>query len=80
MFGILNEWKEKRLKAEQEKKLKQSLAQKCADMGGQYLSHQEDETEYTIVTINGETIKVRKEKITIEGLTDLNSKTDKNRP
>ena len=77
MISILKERKEKKLKAEHEKQLKKALAQKCADVGSQYASHQEDETEYTVVTINGETIRVKKEEITIESLTDLNLKNRK---
>ena len=77
MISILKERKEKRLKLEHEKQLKKALAQKCADVGSQYASHQEDETEYTVVTINGETIRVKKEEITIESLTDLNLKNRK---
>ncbi len=60
------EREERKLKAEQEIQLKQTLAQKCADQGGQYSSHKEDETQYTILTINGKTLKVKKEEITIE--------------
>jgi hypothetical protein len=53
------------------------LAQKCGDVGSQYASHKEDETEYTIVTINGESIRVKKEEITIESFTDLKLKNRK---
>jgi hypothetical protein len=70
MFNIKNELKERKLKDEHEKRLKKALSEKCADIGSEYASHQEDETEYTVVTINGETLKVRKEEITIQSLTD----------
>lgn len=71
MFGSSKEDKKQQLKAEREKQLKQALAEKCADMGDQYASHKEDETEYTVVTINGEKIKVKKEEITIESVTKI---------
>ena len=74
MFSILKENKEQKLKAEHEERLKKALAQKCADMGSQYASHREDKTEYTVVTINGKSITVKKEEITIESLTDIRSK------
>ena len=70
MLSILKERKEKKRKAEHEKQLKKALVEKCADMGNQYASHEEDETQYTVVTINGKTIKVKKEEITIQSLTD----------
>ena len=77
MLNILKEHLEKKRKEEHEKELKQALAQKCADVGSQYASHKEDETEYTIVTINGESIRVKKEEITIESYTDLKLKNRK---
>ena len=77
MLNILKEHLEKKRKEEHEKELKQALAQKCADVGSQYASHKEDETEYTIVTINGESIRVKKEEITIESFTDLKLKNRK---
>ena len=70
MLSILKERQEQienERKAEREKQLKKALAEKCASMGNEYVSHQEDETQYTIVTINGETLRVRKEEIVIEG-------------
>jgi hypothetical protein len=70
MFGDSKERKKQQLKAEHEKQLKKALAEKCADMGSEYVSHQEDETEYTVVTINGKTLKVKKEEITIESVTN----------
>lgn len=75
MLGIFKEHKEKKRKADHEKQLKDALAQKCADIGDRYASHEEDETQYTIVTINGETIKFKKEEITIESLTDYKPAT-----
>ena len=72
MFNTLKERKERKeqqeqqLEVEREKQLKKALAEKCAGMGGQYVSHEEDETQYTVVTINGKTLTVRKEEITIE--------------
>jgi hypothetical protein len=77
MLNILKEHLEKKRKAEHEKELKKALAQKCGDVGSQYASHKEDETEYTIVTINGESIRVKKEEITIESFTDLKLKNRK---
>ena len=77
MLNILKEHLEKKRKEEHEKELKQALAQKCADVGSQYASHKEDDTEYTIVTINGESIRVKKEEITIESFTDLKLKNRK---
>ena len=70
MLSILKESKEKKRKVEHEKQLKKALAEKCADMGNQYASHEEDETQYTVVTINGKAIKFKKEEITIKSLTD----------
>lgn len=77
MLNILKEHLEKKRKEEHEKELKKALAQKCGDVGSQYASHKEDETEYTIVTINGESIRVKKEEITIESFTDLKLKNRK---
>ena len=77
MLNILKEHLVKKRKEEHEKELKQALAQKCADVGSQYASHKEDDTEYTIVTINGESIRVKKEEITIESFTDLKLKNRK---
>lgn len=71
MFGNSKERKEQRLKTEHEKQLKQALAEKCADVGSQYASHEEDETEYTVLTINGKTLKVKKEEITIQSVTNI---------
>ena len=71
MFGSSKERKEQRLKTEHEKQLKQALAEKCADAGSQYASHEEDETEYTVLTINGKTLKVKKEEITIQSVTNI---------
>ena len=75
MLSILKERTEKKRKVEHEKQLKKALAVKCADMGNQYASHEEDETQYTVVTINGKAIKFKKEEITIESLTDYKLKT-----
>ena len=75
MLSILKESKEKKRKVEHEKQLKKALAEKCADMGNQYASHEEDETQYTVVTINGKAVKFKKEEITIESLTDYKLKT-----
>ena len=74
VFGILKDWQEKKRKAEHEKMLKKALAEKCADLDQKYASHDEDETQYTIITINGKTIKVQKEEITIKSLTDYKTK------
>ena len=71
MFGSSKERKEQQLKTEHEKQLKQALAEKCADVGSQYASHEEDETEYTVLTINGKTLKVKKEEITIQSVTNV---------
>lgn len=71
MFGSSKERKEQKLKTEHEKQLKQALAEKCADAGSQYASHEEDETEYTVLTINGKTLKVKKEEITIQSVTNI---------
>ena len=71
MFGNSKNRKNEQSKAEREKQLKQALAEKCADMGSQYASHEEDETEYTILTINGKTLKVKKEEITIRSITNI---------
>jgi len=75
VLSILKERTEKKRKVEHEKQLKKALAEKCADMGNQYASHEEDETQYTVVTINGKAIKFKKEEITIESLTDYKLKT-----
>jgi hypothetical protein len=74
MFSILNDRKEIKRKAEHEKQLKKALAEKCTDMGSRYVSHEEDETQYTVVTINGETLKLKKEEITIESITEYKPK------
>ena len=66
MLNALKDRKEQKRKAEREKQLKQALAEKCADLGGRYASHKEDETQYTIVTINGKTFRVKKEEIILE--------------
>ena len=71
MFGNSKERKKQQLKAEHEKQLKKALAEKCADIGSEYASHQEDETQYTVLTINGKTLKVKKEEITIESVTNI---------
>ena len=70
MFGIFRARKEKKRKAEHEMQLKKALAEKCAELGIHYANHEEDETQYTVVTINRETLRVRKEEITIASLTD----------
>jgi hypothetical protein len=70
MLNRLKEHFEKNRKEEHEKQLRKALAEKCAEIGKEYASHGEDETEYTVVTINGENIRVRKEEITIRSLTD----------
>jgi hypothetical protein len=75
VFSIFKERKEKQRKAEHEERLKKALAEKCADMGNQYASHEEDETQYTVVTINGNAINVKKEEITINNLTYYKLKT-----
>jgi hypothetical protein len=74
VLSILKERTEKKRKVEHEKQLKKALAEKCADMGNQYASHEEDETQYTVVTINGKAIKFKKEEITIKSLTDYKLK------
>jgi len=71
LFGTSKERKKQPSKEEHEKQLKQALAEKCADVGSQYVSHEEDETEYTVLTINGKTLKVKKEEITIESVTNI---------
>ena len=71
MFNSSKDLKKQQLKDEHEKRLKKALAEKCAHMGDQYVSHEEDETEYTVVTINGEKITVKKEEITIESVTKI---------
>ncbi len=70
MLGILKDRQEKKRKKEDEKQLRKALAEKCAEIGAEYASHGEDQTEYTVVTINGKTITVKKEEITIASLTD----------
>ena len=71
LFGNSKDPKKKLSRSEHEKQLKKALAEKCAEMGGQYASHEEDKTEYTILTINGKTLKVRKEEITIPSVTNI---------
>jgi alpha-D-ribose 1-methylphosphonate 5-triphosphate diphosphatase PhnM len=66
--------KQKKEKKEKEKQLRQSLAEKCNQMGSEYASHGEDETEYTVVTINGESIRLKKEEITIMSVTNYKQK------
>jgi hypothetical protein len=74
MFKFLKERAERKQKKENEKQLKEALAEKCAQIGSEYASHGEDETEYTVVTINGETIKLKKEEITIMSITNYKQK------
>lgn len=71
MFGSSKDSKKQQHKAGHEEQLKKALAKKCADLGSEYASHQEDKTEYTVVTINGEELKVKKEEITIESVTNI---------
>ena len=71
LFGNSKDRKKQQSKSEREKQLKQALAEKCAEMGSQYASHEEDKTEYTILTINGKTLKVKKEEITIHSVTNI---------
>lgn len=66
MLGSARNRDEQKRRDEHEERLKKALAEKCANMGGQYFSHEEDETQYTVVTINGKSLTVRKEEITIE--------------
>ncbi|MDC1287954.1 hypothetical protein N8198_08710 [Gammaproteobacteria bacterium] len=70
MLSILKEGKDKKRNEEHEKQLKKALAEKCADVGNEYVSHEEDETQYTVVTINGKAIKFKKEEITINSVAD----------
>ena len=74
MLNILKDLAEMKQKKEEEKQLKQSLAEKCNQMGSEYVSHEEDETEYTVVTINGESIRLKKEEITIMSVTNYKQK------
>ena len=71
MFGKSKDNKKKQSRSEHEKQLKQALAEKCAEMGSEYASHEEDKTEYTVLTINGKTLKVKKEEITIPSVTNV---------
>lgn len=71
LFSNSKDRKKEQQKAEHEKQLKKALAEKCADLGGEYASHNEDETEYTVLTINGKTLKVKKEEITIQSVTNI---------
>ena len=71
MFGKSKDRDKKQSRSEHEKQLKQALAEKCAEMGGEYASHEEDKTEYTILTINGKTLRVKKEEITIQSVTGV---------
>ena len=71
VFNNSKDRKKQQSRAEHEKQIKKALAEKCADMGSEYASHEEDKTEYTILTINGKTLKVRKEEITIPSVTNI---------
>lgn len=70
MISLLKDRKEKQRKAEREILLKKALAEKCANMGDQYASHKADEIQYTVLTLNGKRIKIRKEEIILEGPAD----------
>jgi predicted ribosome-associated RNA-binding protein Tma20 len=71
LFGKSKDSKNKQSKSERDKELKKALAEKCAEMGSEYASHEEEKTEYTILTINGKTLKVKKEEITIPSVTNI---------
>lgn len=71
LFRNSKDEKKQQSKSEHEEQLKQALAEKCAEMGSEYASHEEDRTEYTVVTINGKTLKVKKEEITIPSVTNI---------
>ena len=67
MISLLKDRKEKQQKEEREQQLKKALAEKCARMGDQYASHKTDEIQYTVLTVNGKKLKIRKEEIVLEG-------------
>lgn len=70
MISLLKDRKEKQRKEEREIQLKKALAEKCAKMGDQYASHKSDEIQYTVLTVNGKRLKIRKEEIILEGPAD----------
>jgi len=70
MISLLKDRKEKQQKAEREALLKKALAEKCAKMGDQYASHKVDEIQYTVLTLNGKRLIIRKEEIILEGPAD----------
>ncbi len=70
MISLLKDRKEKQRKEEREIQLKKALAEKCAKMGDQYVSHKSDEIQYTVLTVNGKRLKIRKEEIILEGPAD----------
>lgn len=70
MISLFKDRKEKQRKAEREALLKKALAEKCARVGDQYASHKTDEVQYTVLTLNGKRIKIRKEEIILEGPAD----------
>ncbi len=71
MFGMFKWRKEKKRDKVDEKQLREALAEKCAAMGTEYASHGEDETEYTVITIKGKRLTVKKEEITIPAIADF---------
>lgn len=70
MISLLKDRKEKQRKEERETQLKKALAEKCAKIGDQYASHKSDEIQYTVLTVNGKRLKIRKEEIILEGPAD----------
>ena len=71
MISLFNkDEKETQSKEERELELKKALAEKCARLGDQYESHQTDEIQYTVLTVNGKKLRIRKEEIILEGPAD----------
>ena len=70
MISLVKDRKEKQRKAERELELKKALAEKCAKVGDQYESHKTDEIQYTVLTVNGKKLRIRKEEIILEGPAD----------
>ena len=70
MISLLKDRKKEPSKEERELELKKALAEKCARLGDEYVSHESDTVQYTVLTVNGKKLRIRKEEIVLEGPAD----------
>ena len=70
MISLLKDRKKEPSKEERELALKKALAEKCARLGDEYVSHESDTVQYTVLTVNGKKLRIRKEEIVLEGPAD----------